>query len=246
MIQREAMREGVKVIIFAAVVAVAVMATVMWVPIPSGEGSPDSETGTLRGAGRDMSAVTAAAESETDDMGEWKTAPAPATQADTEVLIDGEAQSEAQSESEIVETISQAVDVEPYMYAGGFDEDAYYIAKTIGVEAPHCSVTEQAAVAWTILNRVDDVRFPDTVADVVTAPRQFAYFETTPVREDLYLLALDVLGRWALEAAGEPVVGRVLPREYVYFTGDGRHNHFRVEENRGAEWDWSLESPYEY
>jgi hypothetical protein len=129
-------------------------------------------------------------------------------------------------------------------YTGGFDVDAYYIAKTIGVEAPYCSKMEQAAVAWCILNRVDDPRFPSTVFEVVTAPYQFAYFDTTPVRDDLYFLSLDVLGRWALERNGELVVGRTLPSEYLYFTGDGFHNYFRINENQGLPWDWSWGSPY--
>ena len=44
---------------------------------------------------------------------------------------------------------------------------------------------------------------------------------------------------------GETEVGRVLPREYLFFTGDGEHNHFRTEWDGGQVWDWSLQSPYE-
>ena len=40
-------------------------------------------------------------------------------------------------------------------------------------------------------------------------------------------------------------VGRVLPKEYLYFTGDGVHNYFTTEWQGGQTWDWSLESPYE-
>jgi len=40
-------------------------------------------------------------------------------------------------------------------------------------------------------------------------------------------------------------VGRVLPKEYLYFTGDGAHNYFTTEWQGGQTWDWSLESPYE-
>ena len=42
-----------------------------------------------------------------------------------------------------------------------------------------------------------------------------------------------------------PPLGRVLPREYLFFTGDGKHNHFRTEWDGGQVWDWSLQSPYE-
>jgi len=177
-------------------------------------------------------------------------------------IVDTEVESES-SETTVSETVTEEViettcsdaliteetsseQITEYMYVGGFDDDAYYIAKTIGVEAPYCSRTEQAAVAWTILNRVDDSRFPSTVREVVTAPNQFAYFDTTPVRDDLYYLALDVLGRWALEKAGEPVVGRVLPREYLYFWGDCvAHNYFTITENSPYYWNWSWDSPYE-
>lgn len=47
------------------------------------------------------------------------------------------------------------------------------------------------------------------------------------------------------EKDGETEVGRVLPREYLFFTGDGEHNHFRTEWEGGQTWDWSLRSPYE-
>ena len=39
-------------------------------------------------------------------------------------------------------------------------------------------------------------------------------------------------------------VGRVLPDEYFFFTGDGEHNHFRTEYSGGTFWDWTLENPY--
>lgn len=39
-------------------------------------------------------------------------------------------------------------------------------------------------------------------------------------------------------------VGRVLPAEYVFFTGDGEVNHFQTEYEGGMFWDWSLKNPY--
>ena len=62
---------------------------------------------------------------------------------------------------------------------------------------------------------------------------------------ELEELALDVIERWLDEKDGETEVGRVLPREYLFFTGDGKHNHFRTEWDGGQVWDWSLQSPYE-
>ena len=58
-------------------------------------------------------------------------------------------------------------------------------------------------------------------------------------------LVEDVLARWMAEKECVGSVGRVLPKEYLYFTGDGVHNYFTTEWQGGQTWDWSLESPYE-
>lgn len=121
-------------------------------------------------------------------------------------------------------------------------EDVEYLARTMWGEARGCTVTEQAAVAWCVLNRVDDPRFPNTVREVVTAPYQFAgYIPGNPVEPDMVALAADVLTRWA---AGDDA-GRVLPREYVFFSGDGIHNTYTTEYFGGDTWDWSIASIYE-
>lgn len=126
--------------------------------------------------------------------------------------------------------------------------EAEAIAKVLyrecrGVE----SDAEKAAVAWCILNRVDSGEryFPDTVIEVVTQKNQFAYYEDTPVWSNLYFLAEDVLTRWHNEKRGDKDVGRTLPKEYLYFTGDGKHNNFTVEWLGKEYWDWSLPDPYE-
>ena len=123
-----------------------------------------------------------------------------------------------------------------------------YIARTVWGEARGCSKTEQAAVIWCILNRVDSsIRYmPDNIIDVVTQKHQFlGYVKTFPVTEKIRELVIDVLTRWEMEKAGVENVGRVLPPEYMWFHGDGRHNHFRDSYRGGNRWDWSLDSPYE-
>ena len=123
-----------------------------------------------------------------------------------------------------------------------------YIARTVWGEARGCSETEQAAVIWCILNRVDSsIRYmPDNIIDVVTQKHQFlGYVKTFPVTEKIRELVIDVLTRWEMEKAGVENVGRVLPPEYMWFHGDGRHNHFRDAYRGGNRWDWSLDSPYE-
>lgn len=130
--------------------------------------------------------------------------------------------------------------------ANVYSEEAVYLAKTIWGEGRGLSDTEKAAIVWCILNRVDDKRFPDNIIDVITAKSQFhGYKEHFPVEDELYDLAIDILGRWELEKAGHENVGRVLPQNYLYFHGDGKHNYFKTDYRSKEYWDWSLESPYE-
>ena len=106
-------------------------------------------------------------------------------------------------------------------------EDAEIIAKAVWGEARGCTAEGQAKVVWTILNRVDDDRFPDTIKGVVTQPSQFygysAYFPVTP---EILAVVNDVLTRWNAEKNGE-AIERDLPSSYLWFTGDGAQNHFR-------------------
>ena len=103
----------------------------------------------------------------------------------------------------------------------------------------------KAAVVWCVLNRVDDPRFPDTVLEVLEAPYQFAgYSADYPVLPELATLAADVLIRYHAERDGGTNVGRVLPVEYLYFTGDGRNNHFTIGWKDAETWEWCLQNPY--
>lgn len=143
---------------------------------------------------------------------------------------------------------SPAPEQTPEPVANTMGTEAEYIAKTLYGEARGCSTTEQAAVVWCVLNRVDDGSglWPDDIIGVVTQEYQFAgYSPEHPVLPELYDLALDVLERWQREKAGEDDVGRVLPADYCYFHGDGKHNYFRQEYEGGPAWDWGLETPYE-
>lgn len=126
------------------------------------------------------------------------------------------------------------------------EADVEMLARVIWGEARGVpSDMEKAAVVWCILNRVDADGWPDTVAEVVTQPYQFAgYSPDYPATEELKAVAADVLTRWEREKQGGGDVGRVLPAEYVFFTGDGAHNHFRTEYRGGTFWDWSLKNPY--
>lgn len=124
------------------------------------------------------------------------------------------------------------------------------LAKTLWGEARGCSPTQQAAVAWCVLNRLDsdDPYFKDcdSVYDIVSQPSQFhGYNAGNPVTDELLMISQDVLYRWGMETRCIGSVGRVLPKEFIYFSGDGNINHFRTEYYGGTVWDWSLPSPYE-
>lgn len=119
--------------------------------------------------------------------------------------------------------------------------DAIALAQVMWHESADIpSDAEKVAVAWCVLNRVDSDEFPDTVIEVLEQPGQFegGYDPDYPVEPELYELALDVLERWE---TGE---GRVLPQDYLYYHGDGKHNYFRKEYDSTEYWDWSLPSPY--
>lgn len=122
-----------------------------------------------------------------------------------------------------------------------------YIGRTIWGEADGVkSKAERAAVAWCILNRVDERG--QTIEEVVTAPKQFHGYRPAdkwgecPQRH--LDLAADVLARWYAEKDGEENVGRVLPAAYTFFVGDGERNHFSIEWQGTDFWNWSMSDPY--
>lgn len=124
-------------------------------------------------------------------------------------------------------------------------EDIERMSKTVWGEARGCTPTEQAAVVWCILNRVDDPRWPDTIEEVCITSQFNGYNPDNPIDPDIYALTLDVYVRWVREHTGERDVGRVLPASYCFFYGDGKHNHFQKSFGADEVWDWSLPSPYE-
>lgn len=154
--------------------------------------------------------------------------------APTVIITEQEQEQEEEPEAEIKVDINEI--------------HAEMLARLAWGEARGCTKTEQAAVMWCVLNRVDSVNFRDTIATVITQPNQFHYSYTFPLEDDLLDLAYDVLTRWYMEKeTGELDSGRVLPKEYCWFGGDGKRNWFRdAYKFKDANiWDWSLDSPYE-
>lgn len=108
-------------------------------------------------------------------------------------------------------------------------EDVEAIARTLYGECRGAETeAEKEAVAWVILNRLD-AGYADTVLGVVSAPGQFAgYSKEHPLWPELVEVARRVLIMHHREQLGESVA-RVLPLEYLWFSGDGERNYFRCE-----------------
>lgn len=120
------------------------------------------------------------------------------------------------------------IEVEETEYEMYFTEaDVTALAQMLYGEARGCTVDNQRKCVWCVLNRVDDVRFPDTIIGVVSQSGQFyGYSPDFPVWDNLYAVALDVLRRWSMEKQGADVA-RELPDTYCWFTGNGSENVFR-------------------
>lgn len=129
--------------------------------------------------------------------------------------------------------------------------DATIIAKIMYGEARGIkSKTEIACIGWCILNRVD-AGMGKNIQSVALAANQFYYKAGAPTVSDhgydLVALATDVLDRWSWEKAGQTNVGRVLPKQYKWYAGDGSHNWFYPSWpcKRAQRWNFkSVSSPY--
>ena len=109
------------------------------------------------------------------------------------------------------------------------DPAALVLAKLAYSEARGCTEEDQRAVMWTAINRTyaDGYGMGGTLLEVVTFPGQFTgYRISNPTTDDLYAIALDVLDLWRQELSGE-MIDRTLPREYLWFSGNGKRNCFR-------------------
>ena len=151
---------------------------------------------------------------------------------------------------EVESVVTEDVPEEPQYKIEIVESEAVALAQMAWGEAGACPTMEIAATMWTVLNRVDTESYGmgNSVNYVLTFPNQFhGYSPSHPVTGELYDLAVDVLTRWQMEKQGASAeeVGRVLPKEYLYFHGDGQKNWFRTTyKSTGEYWDWSLPNPY--
>lgn len=125
-----------------------------------------------------------------------------------------------------------------------YDNEIIMATKVMVAEAGGVyPLSHRAAVVWCILNRVDSTG--SSISSIITAPHQFAWIPSKSYSQEQYDLVKDIFTRWLLEKEGFENVGRVLPKEYKWFHGDGYQNHFRNAYSGGYTiWNWSLPSPY--
>jgi hypothetical protein len=149
------------------------------------------------------------------------------------------------------EAIASAVKAKSEKNVRHFTEEEYVLGAIVlhGEAGAIPSITEQSGVLWTIWNRVLDDLYPNDIKSVVTQEGQFDGYTINGVytKKD-YDLAVDVFERGWREAHGESSesVGRTLPKDYLYFYGDGKHNYFVKQFGQDPYvWGSQFISPYE-
>ena len=127
-------------------------------------------------------------------------------------------------------------------------DDVFILANIVYHEARGISRgVELACVVYTACNRVDAGY--GSLREVITAPYQFAYVRganitDSPYYNRCYEIASAVLKSWNAEKNGKENTNRCLPQDYLWFSGDGRHNYFRNAYRGGAVWNYSLPDAY--
>ena len=108
------------------------------------------------------------------------------------------------------------------------DEEIDMISIAVYGEMGAGAPEEQALVAWTIFQRVDDPMFPDTITEVVTVDQFHGYVPGLfPVTPEIRAMVAEEIEKWAY--GEEPPTHEIYAPDvpYLYFDGDGWHNRFR-------------------
>lgn len=126
------------------------------------------------------------------------------------------------------------------------EADEIRLAQMLYGEDRNCGDSEdtmkQAAVIWCAFNRCD--AWEQTITETITHSQFHGWHREQRHPEWAHVIVRDVAYRYALERCGMENVGRVLPKSYLFFSNNGRHNKFREEYRRREYWDWNAENPY--
>lgn len=102
------------------------------------------------------------------------------------------------------------------------------------VEPELLALAEDVLARWELEKKLEQIWGPREDAEHLSGERKQSG-ESEP----------SALARGEGYGASADDVGRVLPADYLFFEGDGRHNHFRKDYIKTGEiWGWSLPSPY--
>lgn len=93
---------------------------------------------------------------------------------------------------------------------------------------------QRTAPIWCACNRAD--AWGLTLDEVMHSDAFHGLLTEREVPEVWYDLARETLARWELEKMGYIDVGRTLPSEYLYFSGNGEYNTYRTEYIGGVEY----------
>lgn len=93
---------------------------------------------------------------------------------------------------------------------------------------------QRTAPIWCACNRAD--AWGLTLDEVMHSDAFHGLLTEREVPEEWYDLARETLARWELEKLGYIDVGRTLPSEYLYFSGNGVVNVYRTEYIGGVEY----------
>lgn len=121
------------------------------------------------------------------------------------------------------------------------DDEVIMMAQLIDIEAGGVfPLYRRAAVGWTVTNRLDSGLYDQSsIGGIIAQEGQYAWYAGRSYDSVNYEIALDVLTRWADERiSGEQDLGRVLPKEFMSFYGDGEQNYFYDRE--GNFWDFEV------
>lgn len=93
---------------------------------------------------------------------------------------------------------------------------------------------QRTAPIWCACNRAD--AWGMTLDEVMHSDAFHGLLTEREVPEEWYDVARETLARWELEKMGYIDVGRTLPSEYLYFSGNGTVNIYRTEYIGGVEY----------
>lgn len=128
------------------------------------------------------------------------------------------------------------------------ENDEILLAKMLYGEDRENPMYMRAAIIWCVYNRVDASHRP--ISDIVTPSIFPGYMSGNPVEKWAVDLIWDVTIRYVLEQNGFENVGRVLPKNYLWYEQlEGHRDHvfkttLKISDPKCVRWDWSLPSPY--